>query len=52
VADTLWAVSHGKCFETRFSELLHPKPEETRTPEEVIADIKNKLREVHTDECI
>jgi len=32
--------------EQRFEDIIHPKPEETRTPEEIISDIRTKLKEV------
>jgi len=36
----------GQYLEQHFMDIIHPKPEETRTPEEIIADIRTKLKEV------
>ena len=45
MADCVWGLAHGKAFETRYSELFKPpEPEETRTAEEVIDHIMNKLK--------
>lgn len=37
------AGGEGKYITARFADFLHPKPEETRTGEEIIADILRKL---------
>lgn len=34
----------------RFAEILNPKPEETRTPEDIISGIKEKLAEIREAE--
>ena len=33
----------------RFAEILNPKPEETRTPEEIISGIKGKLAKLREE---
>lgn len=45
VTDTLRCISMGigKYPEKRFAELLNPQSEETRTPEEIIENIRSKL---------
>ena len=49
-ADTLLFISEsvskalgGRCMANRYSDFTDPQPEETRTPEEIIADIGEKL---------
>lgn len=37
------AGGEGKYITARFADFLHPKPEETRTGEEIIADLRRKL---------
>lgn len=34
----------------RFAEILNPKPEEIRTPEDIISGIKEKLAEIREAE--
>lgn len=45
VADCLWGLVRGRAPEARYWDLLHPPPEETRTPEEIIAHVRRKLEE-------
>lgn len=33
----------------RFADILNPKPEETRTPEEIISGIKAKLAKIREE---
>ncbi len=47
LTDALWLVNEnfaaalgGRTLEERFSSLVNPKPEDTRTEEEVIAQVK------------
>ncbi len=50
VSDTLWGIAHGKALDKRLFELIGPQqPEDTRTADEVIAHIKQKLEEVGQD---
>ncbi|MCI8623747.1 MAG: hypothetical protein HFG26_08805 [Provencibacterium sp.] len=47
MAESLWALAHGKAPEIHYQDLFAGKPpEDTRTPEEVIAHMKNKLAEL------
>ena len=50
MSDYLWnaviALTHTKERPTRYFEIIHPPKEETRTAEEIIEHMKNKLREV------
>lgn len=39
------AVKEGKAHQKRYIDLINPPPKETRTAEEIIAHIKNKLKE-------
>lgn len=36
----------GSVISGRFYDLTHPQPEETRTSEEIIEGLKNKLKEI------
>jgi hypothetical protein len=36
----------GSCIEMRYIDLINPKPEDTRTGEEVIEHMKSKLRTI------
>lgn len=36
-------ICHGEYIGKRYTEFIHPKPEDKRTSEEIIAHIKKKL---------
>lgn len=44
LTQTVAAIGGGDFAVTPLSDLLYPKPEDTRTAEEVIAHIRSKLR--------
>lgn len=57
VTDSLKAIAEntskyagGSYMRVRFAEILNPKPEETRTPEDIISGIKEKLAEIREAE--
>lgn len=33
-------------MKSRYYDLIHPKPEETRTPEEIIGNMKEKIARI------
>ena len=39
-------ISGGNKLQTRFYEILHPPKEETRTSDEIINNLKDKLRKI------
>lgn len=43
VADTLYFIANHKAPIKRLHEILKPEPEETRTAEEIISNIRMKL---------
>ena len=36
----------GSYMKSRYYDLIHPKPEETRTPEEIIGNMKEKIARI------
>lgn len=45
IAETLWGIAHGKCIDTRFSDIVGEKEiSETRSAEEIKEGIKARLR--------
>lgn len=44
ISESTAAIGRGKYMQKRFADIIDPKPEETRTPEEVMEYMKNKLR--------
>lgn len=36
----------GRHFETRFIDVIEPKPEETRTADEIIENIRDKIKKL------
>ncbi len=56
VTDSLKAIAEntskyagGSYMRIRFADILNPKPEETRTPEEIISGIKGKLAKLREE---
>lgn len=43
IAKNVAPIAHGEYIGKRYAEIIHPKPEETRTAEEIIDSIKQKL---------
>ncbi len=43
VAETLYFMARGEAPTVRFNDLIHPKPQDTRTSEEIIDTMKTKL---------
>ena len=43
IGENTAAKVNGSYIKKRYSEIINPPPEETRTPEEVIEHMKNKL---------
>lgn len=37
-------MAQGKYPDARYADIIHPKPQETRTSEEIIGTMKNKLK--------
>lgn len=48
VCDSLYLRAENKYIATRYSDIIFPPPEETRTGEEVIAHIKDELKGLMT----
>lgn len=39
----------GSYMQLKYSELIEPQPKETRTPDEIIQGIKNKVNNLNTN---
>lgn len=52
VADELFYSAHNKMHEKRLYDLLNPKPEDTRTAEDIVADISKRAGLEIKDESV
>lgn len=46
LAENTAKYSGGSYMKSRYYDLIHPKPEETRTPEEIIGNMKEKIARI------
>ena len=46
IAENSARYAGGSYMKSRYYDLIHPKPEETRTPEEIIGNMKEKIARI------
>lgn len=46
LAENTARYASGSYMKSRYYDLIHPKPEETRTPEEIIGNMKDKIARI------
>lgn len=49
IGENVAPLNRGAYIQTRFSDLMNPKPEETRTPEQIIDHMKDKIAGIGGD---
>lgn len=43
ITDTLWAYGREKYLDQRFTDIINPKPKDTRAAEEIAADVIRRV---------